>query len=53
MITEQDIEKIMQWCYKNNMIEFKNSQMKLGILDGGILAISFFFLYTRKTMISQ
>ena len=35
MITKKDINKIMEWCYKNNTIEFPNSGMRLAILDGG------------------
>ncbi len=31
----KDIEIIMNWCYKNNTFEFKNSGMKLAVLDGG------------------
>ena len=35
MITKQDIDKIMQWCFKNNTINFKNYGIELAILDGG------------------
>ena len=35
MITKDDINKIMQWCFQNNTIEFKNTGLKLAILDGG------------------
>ena len=34
-LTNEQIEKIMNWCYKNNTIEFKNTTMRLAILDGG------------------
>ncbi len=35
MITKNDIIKIMDWCYKNNTIKFKNTNMRLAVLDGG------------------
>jgi hypothetical protein len=35
MITKKDFDKIMEFCYKNNTIEFKNIDMRLAILDGG------------------
>jgi hypothetical protein len=40
MITQKDINKILEWCYKNNMIELnmielKNSNLKLALTDGG------------------
>lgn len=35
MITQEDIDIILNWCYKNNMIEFQNSNLRLAILDGG------------------
>jgi hypothetical protein len=34
-LTKEQIEEIMDFCDKNNMIEFKNSKLKLGITDGG------------------
>jgi hypothetical protein len=35
MITQKDIDKIMQWCFQNNTIKFKNTNLELAILDGG------------------
>jgi len=35
MITQQDIDKIMKWCFQNNTIKFKNTSLELAILDGG------------------
>jgi hypothetical protein len=35
MIIQKDINKILEWCYKNNMIELKNSNLKLALTDGG------------------
>jgi|LGVF01.2.fsa_nt_gb hypothetical protein len=29
------INELREWTYKNNTIEFKDSKMKLAILDGG------------------
>ena len=34
-LTNEQIEEIMKWCFKNNAIEFKNTTMRLAILDGG------------------
>jgi hypothetical protein len=34
-MNREDFDKIMEFCYKNNTIEFKNSPLKLAILDGG------------------
>jgi len=34
-LTKEQIEEIMGWCYKNNTIEFKDSKLRLAILDGG------------------
>ena len=34
-LTNGQIEEIMDWCRKNNTIEFKNTTMRLAILDGG------------------
>lgn len=35
MITDREIDKIMNWCYKNNIIELKNSKLRLALADGG------------------
>ena len=35
MITQKDIDKIMEFCYKNNTIKFQNSPLRLALLDGG------------------
>lgn len=32
---KEDIDIIMNWCYKNNVIEFKNASIGLCITDGG------------------
>lgn len=32
---KEEFEKIMEWCYKNNTIQFKETEMRLAILDGG------------------
>ena len=34
-MNKKDIDKIMEWCYKNNTIKFKNSNLRLAVLDGG------------------
>ena len=34
-LTKEQIEEIMEFCYKNNTFEFKNSKMRLAVLDGG------------------
>ena len=34
-LTKEQIEEIMDFCYKNNTFEFKNSKMRLAVLDGG------------------
>lgn len=34
-LTKEQIEEIMKWCYKNNTLEFKDSKLKLAVLDGG------------------
>ena len=34
-MNKKDIDKIMEYCYSNNTIKFKNSNLKLAILDGG------------------
>ena len=30
-----EIDKIMEYCYSNNTIKFKNSNLELAVLDGG------------------
>jgi len=35
MITDKDIDVILNWCYENNIIELKNSKLKIAITDGG------------------
>lgn len=32
---QQDIDKIMEFCYKNNILEIKNSKLRLALTDGG------------------
>jgi hypothetical protein len=34
-LTKKQIEKIINWCRKNNTIRFTNSNLRLNILDGG------------------
>ena len=34
-LTKKQIEEIMDFCYKNNTIKFRNSNIRLAILDGG------------------
>ncbi|MCK9429482.1 MAG: hypothetical protein M0R17_05720 [Candidatus Omnitrophica bacterium] len=34
-MNKKEFDKIMKFCYKNNTIEFKNSPMRLAIMDGG------------------
>ncbi len=34
-MNKKEIEKIMEWCYENNTIQFKRSKLKLAMLDGG------------------
>ncbi len=29
------ISQILEWCYKNNIIEFKDSNLGLAVTDGG------------------
>lgn len=34
-MNKKDIDKIMEWCYENNTIPMKDSNLRLAILDGG------------------
>lgn len=34
-MNQKDIDKIMNWCYKNNTLKFKNSKLELMTTDGG------------------
>ena len=34
-LSKEQIDEIMNWCYKNNTIEFYGSKLRLAVLDGG------------------
>lgn len=38
-MNKKDIDKIMEWCYQNNTIKFKELNLKLAVLDGGYVNV--------------
>ena len=38
-LTKEQLDKIMEWCYRNNSVKFKKSNLKLVVLDGGYVNV--------------